>query len=127
MYGTPESILLKWTVTVAPAGTVIVLLSNARFWAVRSTEAAPPAAVVAVMAVVGGTVVGAVVVIGMTVAVASPAAPAGRRLHCRCDDGCGRALVGSLAPGDERPAQQQARHHEPRYIHSHARRDGLQV
>lgn len=34
--GIPESLLLKLTVTFAPAGTVIVFLSNARFCAARS-------------------------------------------------------------------------------------------
>lgn len=57
--------LLKVTVTCAPAGTVIELLSNARFWAVSSTEAAlPPAVVAAVVSAVvacGATVVGAAV------------------------------------------------------------------
>ncbi len=66
--------LWKVTVTVDPAGTVTVLLSNLMFWAVISTDAAPPADVVAVVvaAVVADVVravVVAIVVVGIAVVV----------------------------------------------------------
>ncbi len=36
LWGMPESLLSKFTVTAAPAGTLIVFKLNALFWAIRS-------------------------------------------------------------------------------------------
>ena len=73
----PLSLLSKLTVTCAPAGTVIVLLSKAIFWATRSMVTVCPGGVVVVVGggvvvVVGGAVVvvrGGVVVVGGAVVV----------------------------------------------------------
>ena len=69
----------KFTVTSAPAGTVMVLLSKAMFWAVRSTVAVPPpgAVVAPVVAFVAAVVVVAAVVsavVGVSAAVVAVAA-----------------------------------------------------
>ncbi len=42
----PESLFVKLIVTLAPGGTTIVLVSNARFWAVSVTVTGAPDAVV---------------------------------------------------------------------------------
>ena len=46
LWGTPDSLLVKVIVTADPAGTVIVLLSNFMFCAVRVIAAAWPAPLV---------------------------------------------------------------------------------
>ena len=63
--------LLKLTVTVDPAGTVIEPLSNFMFWAVSATDAVPPAVVVAAEVCTVVTTMGVVVVAGMTAVVAA--------------------------------------------------------
>ncbi len=61
--------LLKFTVTFAPAGTVIVLMLNAMFWATRSMVTADDEVVVVGVEVVGGGVVATVVLGGAVVVV----------------------------------------------------------
>jgi hypothetical protein len=60
--GTPASLLVKVIVTDAPAGTVIVDVLNARFWA-ESATVTGPAMVGTVVAAVVGTVVATVVTV----------------------------------------------------------------
>ena len=69
--GTAASMLLKFTVTFAPAGTVIVPVLNARFCATKSMVTADDEVVVGGTVVVGGVVVvdGFVVVGGAVVVV----------------------------------------------------------
>ncbi len=68
--GTAASMLLKFTVTFAPAGTVIVPILNARFCATKSMVTADDEVVVGGTVVVGGVVVvGGFVVVGGAVVV----------------------------------------------------------
>ena len=67
MWGMPASLLLKLIVTAAPAGTVIVLWSNAMLRATRLMVTAPAAVVVVVVVDV---VVDVVVVVGVVAVVA---------------------------------------------------------